>query len=286
MKAKAITAKANRGVLLDVVVFILNLTLMNLLTQYSTELLRLAGEGDTFAGATLLLGSAGMFVLPAAGAVLKRWHFHRRLGTQPASNGKATTGKAKKLPFDPLELKSNVLAGCLFSPIFYFVLSIFLSSVVMAFTTSLVFGNNTRNNGAVFVPLVIASFVACVIQTVLVYRYFLPPQKAPSVPFLRDPASEQVGDLCIFVNMFLFQIFWNIVVSQFPFQRVTSVLEFGVNFFILSFFALLIYFPPRIFYLAEDINRPATWLTILLANSPTILRALFGEDSNARRLIQ
>jgi hypothetical protein len=34
------------------------------------------------------------------------------------------------------------------------------------------------------------------------------------------------------------------------------------------------------FYLAEDINRKRTWLTMLLANSPVILRVLFGADAN------
>ena len=281
MKAQAITAETNRGVLLDVVVFIINVALMNLLTRYFLDLFRLAGEGDAFAEFALLLCSGGMFVLPAAGAVLKRWHFHRRLSARPKPEGEAT-----KLPFDLLDLKSNVAAGCLFNPIFYFVLSIFLSAVVMSFITSLIFGNRAQNNGAVFVPLVIASFVACVIQTVLVYRYFSPPKKAPSASFLRDPASEQVGDLCIFVNMILFQVFWNLTVSQFPFSRAASVGDFAFNFFVLLFFALLIYFPPRIFYLAEDIRRRGAWLTILLANSPTILRALFGGDSNARGLIQ
>jgi hypothetical protein len=276
MRAKAITAETNRGVLLDVVVFIINLALMSLLTRYVLDLFRLAGEGDAIAEVALLLCSGGMFILPAAGAVLKRWHFHRRLSARPKPDGEAAA-----LPFDPLELKSNLAAGCLFNPIFYFVLSIFLSSVVMSFVTPLVFGKRA-NTGAVFVPLVIASFVACVIQTVLVYRYFSPPKKAPSAPFLRGPASERVGDLCIFVNMILFQVFWNLSVSQFPFERAASAGEFALNFFLLVFFALLIYFPPRIFYLAEDIRRPATWLTILLANSPTILRTLFGDGSNAR----
>jgi hypothetical protein len=136
------------------------------------------------------------------------------------------------------------------------------------------------------VPFVIGSFVACVVQTFLVYRYFSPPKKAPRASFLRGPASEQVGDLCLFVNMILFQIFWNIAVSQFPFQRATSVGEFAINLFVLIFFALLIYFPPRIFYLAEDIKRRTTWLTILLANSPTILRALFGDNSTSQGLIR
>ena len=279
MRAKAITAEANRGGLLDVVVFVINLTLMNLLMRLSLDLFRLAGEGDAFAALALALCSGGMFVLPAVGAVLKRWHFHRRLSARPTPEREAT-----KLPFDPLDLKSNVAAGCLLNPIFYFVLSIFLSAVVMSFVTPLVFGKRA-NTGAVFVPLVIASFVACVVQTVLVYRYFSPPKKAPSAPFLRDPASEQVGDLCLFVNMILFQVFWNLVISEFPFTRAASAGEFAFNLFVLVFFALLVYFPPRIFYLAEDIRRPATWLTILLANAPTILRALFGGDADARGLM-
>lgn len=281
MKAKDITAETNRGMLLDVVVFIINLALMNLLTGYFIGLFRLAGEDDAFAKFVLLVCTGAMFVLPAASAVLKRWHFHQRLSAQPKPKG-----KARKPPFDPLELESNVAAGCLFNPIFYFVLSILLSSVVMTFMQTMIFGKNDQNNGAVFVSFVIASLAACVIQTVLVYRYFSPPKKAPSASFLRDPASELVGDLCIFVNMILFQVFWNLVISHFPFPGVTSVGEFAINFFVLSFFALLIYFPPRIFYMAEDINRPVTWLTILLANSPAILRVLFGYNSNAGGLIQ
>ena len=46
----------------------------------------------------------------------------------------------------------------------------------------------------------------------------------------------------------------------------------------LCFIALLIYFPPRMFYLAEDINRGRTWLTMLLANSPVIVRVLIGTN--------
>ena len=87
MKAKAITAETNRGMLLDGVVFIINLALMNLLTQYFLDLFRLAGEGDAFAKFALLLCSGGMFILPAAGAVLKRWHFHRRLSARPKPRG-------------------------------------------------------------------------------------------------------------------------------------------------------------------------------------------------------
>ena len=47
----------------------------------------------------------------------------------------------------------------------------------------------------------------------------------------------------------------------------------------LCFLALLLYFPPRMFYLAEDIGRPRTWATILIANSPVIARMVFGSPA-------
>ena len=62
---------------------------------------------------------------------------------------------------------------------------------------------------------------------------------------------------------------------------VAGVLEFFGRLFFLCFIALLIYFPPRMFYLAEDINRRRTWLTMLLANSPVIIRVLIGTSSNS-----
>ena len=42
-----------------------------------------------------------------------------------------------------------------------------------------------------------------------------------------------------------------------------------------AFISLLIYFPPRLFYLAEDGRRPLVWLTMLLANIPVLLRIIF-----------
>jgi hypothetical protein len=47
------------------------------------------------------------------------------------------------------------------------------------------------------------------------------------------------------------------------------------------FLALLIYFPPRMFYLAEDIHRRRTWFTMLLANSPVIFKVLIGSNNQA-----
>ncbi|MGH9960677.1 MAG: hypothetical protein ACREBC_26745, partial [Pyrinomonadaceae bacterium] len=215
-KVIGILAESNRGILLDIVVFIVNLVLMSLLTAYFANIIRLAGEDDPSAQFVLLVCSVAMFVLPASGAVLKRWHFHQRRNLRnqrQADAGRNSTSKARVWSVDPLDAKSNVASGCansgcLFSALFYFVLSIFLSAVAMSLLQTLLFGKSAENP-AFFVPFVIISFVLCVVQTVLVYRFFFPPKKPPRASFLRDPRSEQIGDLWIFANMILFQVFWN-----------------------------------------------------------------------------
>ena len=77
-----ILAEENRGVLLDIVVFFLNLLLMQWLAHYVVELFRLADAGEPLAQFSLSMACVAMWVLPAAGAVMKRWHFHRRLKAQ------------------------------------------------------------------------------------------------------------------------------------------------------------------------------------------------------------
>lgn len=273
MRISAIADETNRGKLLDVAVFTVNVALMGQLTKYAADLLRRAGEGDIFAKIALGLSCLAMLVLPAAGAVLKRWHFHERM-------------RALRHPalFNPLGLKQsgagNMALGCLCNPIFYFVLSIVIAAGMMSLLQELFFGKKLPATLATTLPFLLLS--ACVAQTVFVYRYFVAPRKPPESGFLRNRKSELLGDVCIFVNMMLFQVVWNIVVSEFPFMTVESAGHFAGNLFFLTFFALLIYFPPRIFYLAEDINRPATWLTMLLANLPAILRTLFPDGREWR----
>ena len=280
MNVRSVLAETNRGLLLDIVVFVTNLGLMGLMTNYFIEVIRRAGENERSAQLILLVCSLLMFVLPAAGAILKRWHFHQRQRVKAEQGQTLPPQQGRKIPtwlFDPINTKSSVAAGCsnlgcLFSWMFYFVLSIFLSAVMMSLLQSLIYGRRPMSQG-LFVPLVFVSFAFCVFQTALVYRYFVPPKKSVR-PFLRGEKSEQIGDLCIFINMMLFQVFWNIAIREFPTMEATSFSNFAGNLFFLTFIALLIYFPPRIFYLAEDFNRPATWITMLLANAPTIVRVV------------
>ncbi len=168
------------------------------------------------------------------------------------------------------------------NPAFYLAVSICISTVVGVLLGEQIFGPDFHQNGAIFLPFIFGLLALSIIQTVLVYRYFSPPKKAPAGAFWRDQRSALLGDLCIFLNMILFQVLWNVMTSG-PFARVKGFEDFAGRLFFLWFVSILVYFPPRIFYLAEDINRPASWLTTLLANSPVILRVLFGLNLNITR---
>ncbi|HWN10578.1 MAG TPA: hypothetical protein VNO50_15160 [Pyrinomonadaceae bacterium] len=254
-------SKNNRGLLLDIVVFVANILFMQFLTSLVIELFH--GMSAEYPLAKLGLGLIflAMWILPFAGAVLKRWHFHQRLTAQ---------GKT---------VDETKLAGCLFNPIFYFCLNLVITSAVLTTLGEFFFGRRLLNSGAAFVPFVIAGFILTVFQTYFIYRYFSQPKVPPTSRFLLSPHSEALGDICLFLNMMLFQVFWNMLAFA-PLGRPSSLLEFGGRLFLLCFIALLIYFPPRMFYLAEDINRRRTWLTMLIANSPVIVRVLIGADSN------
>jgi hypothetical protein len=256
--AKNILARSNRGILLDVVVFVLQIVLLRLLVRYFVALLQRASADDKFAKLQLGFYFAGIFVLPAAGAVLKRWHVHQRRGGRFKDWDKA--GKA---------------SGCLFHPAFYLAVSLCISVTAGVIFATQIFGEDYAKSAALFLTVLFGAISLSIMQTVLVYRYFSPPKRAPKSAFLRAPMSEWLGDVCLYVNMILFQIMWTLLTSA-PATRVAGLQDFAGRLFVLGFLSLLVYFPPRIFYLAEDINRPAAWGTMLLANSPTLLRLLFG----------
>ena len=253
-----ILARENRGLLLDIVVFILNLFLMRWLTGYAIDLFRYADAGEPLAQFSLLLACVAMWVLPAAGSVFKRWHFHQRL-----------KAAGKKFDLDATAY------GCLFNPLFYFCLNLVLVSAIIAGAGQFLFGRRMMESGAIFVPTIFLGLIGTIVQTYLIYRYFSPPRKPPRQKFLLQPESETLGDVCFFLNMILFQIVWNLLAFA-DLGRPSGVLEFAGRLFFLSFLALLIYFPPRMFYLAEDIHLPRTWVTMLVANSPVIVKVLIG----------
>jgi len=262
-RVKDLFSRNNRGLLLDIVVFIANILFMQFLTGLVIRLFQ--GMSSEYPLAKLGLGLIflAMWLLPLAGAVLKRRHFHQRLAAQ----GKTVAGAETKL------------AGCLFNPIFYFCLNLVITSAVLTTLGDFLFGKQLLNSGAAFVPFIIAGFILTVLQTYFIYRYFSTPKVESQSQFLRSPQSEVLGDVCLFLNMMFFQVFWNMITFA-PLGQPSSFLEFGGRLFFLCFIALLIYFPPRMFYLAEDINQRRTCLTMLIANSPVILRVLIGAEAN------
>ena len=254
-----ILAKQNRGLLLDIFVFVVNIFLMRRLTSAFIDLFARASAENLLAQLALLLVCVGMYVLPVAGSLLLRWHFHQRL---------------KEKGKDVLE---NPLAGCLFNPICYLCLNLVIMSTLVAGFSQMLVGDRMMDHGEIFVPVILAGMILTIVQTYLVYRYFSAPQKPPRFEFLRRPASEILGDVCIFTNMILFQVAWNLLTFG-SIGRPSGPAEFCGRLFFLCFIAMLVYFPPRMFYLAEDIDRGRTWLTMLLANSPVIVRLLIGTN--------
>ncbi|MEP7326116.1 MAG: hypothetical protein ABI836_09230 [Gemmatimonadota bacterium] len=253
--------KSNRGLLLDLVVLGGNLLGVTLLQGFFLAVLRQAAANDPGAMVILFGCSVALFVLAPLGASLKRWHYHQRLG-----------GKAANI--------SDGLAGCLFNPIFYFCLVAVIFATVNAFIMQRVFGNR-EPSGAVFVPSILVGLGLIILHTFLVYRYFSPPRHPPKSAFLRGPASEIIGDACLFVNMLLFQLIWNLL-SFAGLAPPSGAVDAVARLVILGFLALLLYFPPRMFYLAEDAGRGRTWLMILLANAPVIVRVLLGSSVPGR----
>jgi hypothetical protein len=243
-------AQKNRGMLLDVLIFLANLFLMRLLVRLFLNISRQASAGDVIAQCVLLLFYLGMLLLPLPGAILKRWHFHqriKRLGEAEDDGG--------CLPF-----------GCFFLPFVYLAVNMFMTLAV-SLTLLELFPDSSLGGAFLLFGLPYSIF-----QTVIVFRYFSPPKREPKSDFLRDPRSEVLGDACIFLNMVLYQVLLNWAALSYPGFHEGKFVD---RFFPLIIFALLMYLSGRIFFLVEDIRHPRTWLTILLANSIIILRALF-----------
>lgn len=254
MRPRDLAAPANRGTLLDLVTFAVNLLLVRLLAREFVGVVRRTSAGDPGAEWALGIFFLALFALPAAGAVLLRWHFHARQGERKGTGDLAAF-------------------GCLLNPAFYFAVSVTVLTVAGVLFAQRIFGEGFRDRAEVFLPLVFGVMALGIVQTFLVYRYLDPPRRPPRGAFWRDGRSALLGDACVFLNMILFQVLWNVLLSG-RFSRVAGFEDFAGRVFLLWFLSILVYFPPRIFYLAEDANRRASWLTMLLATSPTVLHVL------------
>ncbi|HEY0545366.1 MAG TPA: hypothetical protein VGC91_08335 [Pyrinomonadaceae bacterium] len=251
----SIFASQNRGRLIDITIFLVNIFLMRLLVNLFLNISRQASAGDAFAGVGLLLFYLGLLILPTVGAILKRWHFHQRIKKQGAEKNDANW-----LPL-----------GCIFLPFAYLAVNLFITLAV-SLTLLDLFPDSDLSGAFLLVGIPYNIF-----QTVIVFRYFSPPKRKPKSRFLRDPHSEALGDACIFLNMIFCQILLVWGAMTFPGFHEGKFVD---RFIPLTVFALLMYLTGRIFFLAEDVRHRRTWLTILLANSVLILRVVFSTASN------
>jgi hypothetical protein len=267
-------AATHRGTLLDGVVLLLNLVPMSALTRYGLDVLRRSEDGDRAASALVGLCCLGMFALPPTAAVLKRRSFHARRNA-PAGGGPRGTG-ALAARLDPLARGPLGCASRLYLMLFYFVLALTTGAGAAASLVGALASG--AEHPVVFVPLVLITFVAAVASLALIFRYFVPPAKT-SGAFLASSWSDRLGDLCLFANMALFQVCWSLIATEFPTVPGGGLPMLLGNLFFGVFLTLMVYIPPRIFYLAEDIGRPSTWMMMLLANLPTMVRILLGTDS-------
>lgn len=246
---------------MDVVVLLANLFLMRMLTRQFVGALKAAAAGDHVATFVIFLTCASLMFLAPIGATLKRWHFHQRLSDKQVDDA------------------DEMASGCLFNPIFYICTTFVIFFTVNAFVMQYFYGDG-EPGAAMFLSSMFIGIGLVIAHTWLVYRYFSPPKRPPESAFLRDPRSEILGDVLIFTNMLIFQLFWNLFSYYAP-PRPDGVFDVFSRLVMLFFIALLIYFPPRIFYLVEDARKRRTWAMILLANSPVIFRVIVGTNSNA-----
>ena len=245
---------ANRGILLDVVVFLVNVILMTILSRQLANLFHQANT-DGWAQTAVALFCLGLAFLQPIGAILKRRRAHQRT---PDLN--------------------HVPLGCVFLPAYFLTQLLFLigaSGQIVDLLSGNGHGGQTSDYfglpSGLFTLLFLGIPALAIANTFVFYFYFQPPKHQPLLKFLESPQAESLGDACLFLNMIGYQAFWGLLMADLPNDYPTI----GGRLSTFAFVALLIYFPPRLFYLAEDGKRPVVWLTMLLANSPVLLRILF-----------
>jgi hypothetical protein len=253
----------NRGILLDVVVFLVNLILLTVLSRQLDNLFHQANAHDAPALARTAVGvyCLGLVFLQPIGAILRRRRAHLR---KPDLH--------------------EVPAGCLILPAYFLTQLIFLIGA-SGQIVDMVFGRSSLSGSTdyfglppgVFTLLFLGIPALAIANTFTVYFYFQPPTHKPILPWLASPRAEAIGDVVLFLNMIGFQAFWGLLMSSLVDDYSTIVGRLSM----FAFITLLIYIPPRLFYLAEDGKRPIVWLTMLLANLPALLRVLFVSGTKA-----
>ena len=260
-----IFARYNRGILLDVVVFLINVLLMRAITILSLHLVQRAEE-DVLAKLAIGFFFAGLLFLQPLGPTLRRWSFHQRT------------------PFDTASGVGCLLFWFMFV---YLVMMLIISGAAAILISEVIFEKDSVGSD-IGVLALLGGFGWSIVSTVVIYRYFLQPKKKPRWTFLASPRAEQLGDVCMFLNVICLQILWGGLTASASFREMAistplgrrgSFTDFLGRLIIISAAAALVYFPGRIFYLVEDKHLKLTSLMMLVANLPLILGIVFASPN-------
>jgi hypothetical protein len=264
---KQIFERRNRGLLLDVAVFLFQLILIRFLTTLSVRFVS-QSEADAFAKTAIALFLLGLFILQPLGPILKRWSFHQHFKTFAQDEGGLT---------------SFLLSIYKFFYIAAMWIMIYLA--YLYFTEAFPDFHSERVEKFV----VAVALVLPVVSVFVIFRYFRSPKNTPRWKFLMTPQAEALGDLCMFLNVICFQMLFSVYVASPNFWNMLHKITrqasgqffqgLSGRLYVAAIAALLAYFPPRIFYLVIDQRRKITWLLMLLANLPLILAIVFYAPS-------
>jgi hypothetical protein len=252
-----IFAPRNRGILLDLVVFVITVLLLRVVTMLALSLVRQA-EDNLLAKLAIGFFFAGLLFLQPLGPILKRWSFHQRSSFSTDSG-----------------------AGCLISGFMFFYLAMMLMiSGAAAIIIGEVIFEPVEGGSNLGIAFLLGGFVWSFVSVAIIFRYFLKPKRKPRWQFLTTANAAQLGDICMFLNVILLQILWSSLTASDSFRELAtgtplgkrgSFTDFLGRLIVVGSVAALVYFPGRIFYLVEDKRRWLTWVTMLLANLPLIL---------------
>ncbi len=259
-----IFAQENRGILFDIFIFAINLALMPFLTRAFVDLERTAAGGQRLVQFFLFLFFVVIFVFQPLGAAFKRWDFHQR----------RRGGRRKKKNADGFifSIADDGIWSLLFNPIVYFLSLLFISIIIIRNLSFSVTDKYISDDDPYFIVYFLLGFLLSVVHSIAAFKYFLSPKKEPKKKIFAKPYSETIGDVLLFINIFMFQILWNVVGEQIRGNQSGDLGGLALKVFFILGVGLLMYYPARIFYAAEDLKKPLAWFTILLVQLPLIIR--------------
>jgi hypothetical protein len=246
IELKRLLGPKNRAILLDLVIFFVNLILLTALARLFASVTEDA-KINVESKSAMIVFFLGICLLSPVGAILKRRGAH---GRNP-------------------ELSADAV-GWLWLPYFFSQLMFWIFAGVMYVELLEQISGDSSASTRLFLPLFIGIPLVAIFNTLVFFFYFLKPKHEPVFKFLQWPQAESLGDIFLFVNLIGYQVLWLHLMSE----LLKDHKGLFDRLFTFAFTAAFIYIPPRLFYLVENRNRPRVWWMMLLSNSPIILRLL------------